>query len=256
MEAAGGGNDTVQTGQSYTLLNEFEYLTLTGTLNISGTGNAANNVLNGNSGNNLLNGGLGADSMFGGLGNDTYIVDNALDRATETNAAGGTDTVISSVSFTLAAHVENLTLTGSANVDAIGNSLANSLTGNAGNNILAGGLGGDSLAGGSGNDTYLYRTTADSTAANQDAVSGFSAGDRIDLAQIDADASSAATNEAFTFIGNNAFSNTAGELRAVNNGSGNWTILADTNGDGNADLAIALTTANPTYIITTTDFAV
>ena len=52
---------------------------LTGTADLQGYGNAANNVINGNSGNNLIDGGAGADSMFGGAGNDTYFVDNAGD---------------------------------------------------------------------------------------------------------------------------------------------------------------------------------
>ena len=51
--------------------------------------------------------------MVGGAGNDTYVVDNAGDVVTE--AAGeGTDTVQSSIDYTLGANVENLTLTGAA----------------------------------------------------------------------------------------------------------------------------------------------
>ncbi|MFV5386388.1 type I secretion C-terminal target domain-containing protein, partial [Acinetobacter junii] len=49
-----------------------------------------------------------------------------------------------------------LELTGSANINAIGNSLNNILIGNSGNNILNGSLGADSLKGGLGNDTAIY----------------------------------------------------------------------------------------------------
>src|SRR5207253_4841621 len=117
VENAGEGTDTVQAAIGYTLLNNFEVLTLTGTANLNGTGNAADNSLNGNAGNNVLDGGAGADQMFGGLGNDTYVVDNAGDKAVETSAIGGVDQVKSSVSFVLGGNVENLLLTGSAAVN-------------------------------------------------------------------------------------------------------------------------------------------
>ena len=55
--------------------------------------------------------------MYGGSGNDTYVIDNAGDVANETDG-DGTDTVLASVSFSLAdslhaiGAIENLTLTG------------------------------------------------------------------------------------------------------------------------------------------------
>ena len=65
------------------------------------------NFLTGNAAANRLDGGAGADIMTGGAGNDTYVVDNAGDVVTEA-AGGGTDTVESSITFTLGAEVENL----------------------------------------------------------------------------------------------------------------------------------------------------
>ena len=96
---------------------------------------------------------LGGDYMVGGSGNDTYVVDNFGDFVVE-GINGGTDLVKSSVSFSLAFdNVENLTLTGSANIDGTGSSAANLMTGNAGNNSLTGGgEGNDILNGGAGID--------------------------------------------------------------------------------------------------------
>lgn len=153
-EASGGGNDRIFSSISLTLVANVEALTLTGSANINATGNTANNTLTGNTGNNTLNGGTGADAMAGGAGNDTYVVDNTGDTITEA-AAQGTDLVQSSVTFTLAANVENLTLTGSSAVSGSGNDLANVLTGNGANNTLNGGAGDDTLIGGAGNDTLV-----------------------------------------------------------------------------------------------------
>ncbi len=148
------GTDTVFSSITYTLGDNLENLTLTGTSAINGTGNALNNVIIGNSGNNTLDGGLGIDSMTGGLGDDSYYVDSASDVVKE-NLNEGIDTVYSWVSYALAANVENLTLKGSSNINGIGNNLNNVITGNSGNNTLYSGLGTDTLFGEDGND-YLY----------------------------------------------------------------------------------------------------
>ena len=133
-EALNEGTDLVQSSLSYTLGANVDNLTLTGSANINGTGNGDANVITGNSGNNTLDGGAGADTMTGGLGNDSYVVDDAGDMVTEAARRRHRPGAVS-VSYTLGANVENLTLTGSANINGTGNGDANVITGNSGNNI-------------------------------------------------------------------------------------------------------------------------
>ncbi|MBS9394218.1 MAG: hypothetical protein HEQ29_14105 [Dolichospermum sp. LBC05a] len=173
-ENANEGTDSIQSSVTFTLatLSNIENLTLTGTTAINGTGNDGNNVITGNTGNNILTGGLGNDTLNGGLGTDTligatgndiYVVDSTTDTITE-NANEGTDSIQSSVTFTLAtlSNIENLTLTGITAINGTGNELNNVITGNTGNNILTGGLGNDTLTGNAGADTLIGGLGSDS----------------------------------------------------------------------------------------------
>ncbi|MGM3305459.1 FG-GAP-like repeat-containing protein [Anabaena sp. WFMT] len=175
------GIDTVRSSVTYTLGNNIEHLTLTGTNNINGTGNELNNNITGNIANNILdggdgndnlkggdgndtligglgndnlNGGIGADSLTGGDGNDSYTVDDLGDTVTE-NVNAGIDTVKSSITYTLGNDLEHLTLTGTNDIDGTGNALNNNITGNIASNILNGGDGNDNLKGGDGDDTLI-----------------------------------------------------------------------------------------------------
>jgi len=113
----------------------------------------------GGSGNDTLIGDAEANVLAGGIGNDTYFV-GAGDTVTE-GAGAGTDTVNSSATFTLGANVENLTLTGTADINGTGNGLANVMIGNSGANVLNGAAGNDTIEGGAGNDTMTGGTGND-----------------------------------------------------------------------------------------------
>ena len=165
VENAGEGTDTVRSSVTYTIGANIENLTLTGTAAIDGTGNALNNIIYGNGGDNKIDGAAGADTMYGGTGNDTYVVGDSLDQAIE-SANSGTDTVLASASYTLGANIENLTLTGTANITAIGNSVNNIIYGNAGNNLIDGGGGADTMYGGAGDDTYVVGNSFDKAMEN------------------------------------------------------------------------------------------
>lgn len=270
VEAVNGGNDTIQSSIAYTILTNFEHLTLIGSSAVNGTGNGVDNILTGNAaantlsglsgndslsggggndtlfggdGDDILNGDTGTDSLTGGLGNDTYVVDATADIVVEI-AGGGNDTVQSIVALTLGAEVENLILIGLAAISGTGNALANRLVGNAAANILSGGAGNDTMEGGLGDDTYvvdvatdvLIETANQGTDLVQSAVS-LTLLDHFESLILTGTAGNSGTGNsaANTLTGNSGANNLSGLLGndTIVGGSGNDTLLG---GDGDDSL--------------------
>ena len=207
VEALNEGTDTVTAYISYTLTPNVEKLILFGAAAINGVGNDLGNTLTGSYVANTLSGGLGNDTLYGAGGGDTLNGDAGVD-----------------------------TLNGDAGADR--------LNGGDANDMLRGGAGRDVLSGGLGADRFIWDDGEFglSSTVGADLIIDFSVaeGDKIDLALVDANATSAATDEAFTFIGSAAFSGIAGQLR-FEVIAGNTYVQGDTNGDSVADLWIGLT---------------
>jgi Ca2+-binding RTX toxin-like protein len=181
---------------NYTLLNSGA-----ATNTIAGTAGA--DTLTGTNANDLIGSGGGADTMSGGLGDDTYIVNNAAAKVIE-GYGGGVDTVLASVSYTLSDNVENLTLTGTAAINATGNDQSNIITGNSAANIITGGAGNDILTGGGGGDTFVFNKDEGS-----DIITDFHAGSAAghDVAQLNgmAFSSFASVQAAMSQVGNDVY---------------------------------------------------
>jgi hypothetical protein len=98
------------------------------------------------------------DVTFSGDG-----LDNALKLTLSVGAENvkldmiGSDSVASSASLAMGAHLKAATLLGTAALTATGNGLANGIAGNRGDNVLNGGAGADTLEGGAGNDIFVLR---------------------------------------------------------------------------------------------------
>ncbi|MBD9374010.1 hypothetical protein IB238_15415 [Rhizobium sp. ARZ01] len=174
---------------------------LTGTI----FGRAGSDTLRGGIDNDKFNGGTDHDKLYGGKGNDTLNGDAGNDFL---QGDDGNDIIAAGDGF----------------------------------DTIYGGLGKDTLSGGTGKDTFVFKGIKDSTvdSLGRDVIKDFSrvAGDRIDLKSIDSSIK-AGGDQAFKFIGTQAFHKTAGELRYEIK-SGDTYVSGDINGDGKADFSIVL----------------
>ncbi len=215
-------------------------------------------TLVGGAGADTLDGGTGADVLEGGTGNDTYLIDVAGDVLVEVAAAsGGTDTVRTALTWTLAAGFEALALTGTGPSEGVGNAASNTLSGNGAANVLRGldgndtlnggpgddtligGAGVDTLNGGAGADEFVFALASESPLATPDVITAFDVagnmpGDVIDLAAIDANGA-AAGNGVFLF-GQTGL----GGLWRVNVGDDTF-VYGNLDADTDAEFALRIT---------------
>jgi Ca2+-binding RTX toxin-like protein len=177
------------------------------------------------------------DTRFGALGS-SYSYNLTM---VDSNVAAGVQMVVDGAKLRVA---ETFTFNGSAETDGsfrvFGGLVNDVITGSQNGDVIQGNGGADTLTGGGGADVFRYLSESDSTASAMDRILDFAAGsDKIDLSRIDAD-SAAAGDQAFSWIGSNAFSGSAGQLRAYQDGA-SWFVEGDTDGNGSADFVIQLT---------------
>jgi Ca2+-binding RTX toxin-like protein len=221
-------------------------------------GGGGSDTLYGDSGSDTLKGGGGADTLNGGSGVDTanYAESSAgvtVLRITDTAAGGDAegDELNSIENLTGSAHNDTLwgddginvlqgndgndNLKGFGGADTIyggdhndelwGMDGNDTLRGQNGHDTLYGGAGLDHLYGGSGADVFRWDATNETgvTAGTADVIHDFNRleSDEFNLMEIDADVY-AAGDQAFTFIGNAAFSGTPGELRYYHSGGNTY----------------------------------
>jgi Ca2+-binding RTX toxin-like protein len=183
-------------------------------------GGEGRDVQEGGEGNDLLIGGLGADTLSGGLGGDTFKFVNLADSKLTllSNGLPRTHDVITDFNFVPPPVI----------------------------NLPPGGLGlGNPAPQGGGldpDDDVVQPKTAKTN-------------DTIDLSGIDANAALAG-DQAFTFIGTNAFTQgVVGQVRIEATSVGTW-VYAETTGDGSVDFAVFLQGFTATNNLMNGDFLI
>jgi Ca2+-binding RTX toxin-like protein len=239
-------------------------------------GGGGADTLNGDAGNDTLRGGPGADVLNGGAGYNTadytgsdaaVFVSLNADTAAGGDAAGDELNYITHLAGSAYGDVLegnngfNIlsggdggdTLEGFGGVDSISGGDHNDtlrgmdgddyMGGDAGHDTLHGGAGRDGMTGGSGADVFLWESATETgvTAGTADVIGDFNRleGDEFNLSAIDADVY-ADGDQAFTFIGTDAFSGTPGEIRYYQSG-GNTYIEMQTGTSVDVEGVIMLT---------------
>ena len=199
-------------------------------------------TLRGGDGHDRLDGGPGADMIYVGSGNDTLLGGTGRDalRFDELSSLLGVTVNLSTnkASFEDKGSAFRFMgfedVVGSAFGDALtGSAVANSLVGGGGADTLSGGDGDDMLVGGAqadvlyggkGADHFVFAGLTDSLATGYDTIKDFEkAKDLLDLSLLDAVMGGA--DDAFRFIGKNAFSGNGAEVRSTSDAATGTTLI-------------------------------
>ncbi len=239
----GDGNDTLIGGRGADLID----------------GGEGFDLIDGGDGADRISAGGGFDTVIAGLGNDTVMAGEGFDLV---EGGEGDDRIWGGAGFdTLIGGAGNDLLNGEADYDELTGGAGNDtliggegydtllggegndlLRGDGGYDILNGGAGYDVMTGGSGYDSFVFEAITDSAASGRyiDVISDFEASgfDVIDLSAIDANLS-VAGDQAFAFIGTDAFSGSGGELRYTAARS-SALVEIDLDGDGVADFQLSV----------------
>lgn len=184
---------------------------LSGNDTFTGTKNADD--ISGYTGKDVLIGGLGDDNLYG---DDSFYFDRDQGGRDVLKGGGGNDLLMG----------------------VYGNDV---LKGDSGNDVLIGGEGNDTLTGGIGADTFRFDKSTTLSTMGIDTIVDFKHAqrDKIGLSFLDAKIDNAITDDAFTFIGDSAFTHVSGQLRAYQKGAYTY-VQGDVNADGLADFTIKL----------------
>ena len=183
-------------------------------------GHEDRDLIHGMGGNDDLYGGSEADSVYGDDGNDSVYGDAGNDKVYGGNGVDG-----------LFGGLDNDAMYGGKGNDYMeGNEGRDNLFGGEGNDRLVGGIGKDQLTGGKGADVFVFSSITESgLGTNQDTITDFKSGqDKIDIDALGA---------SLVFIGTNAFSGAAGEVRFDSTAK---VLQIDVFGTGSADASIQL----------------
>ncbi|MCT7667063.1 M10 family metallopeptidase C-terminal domain-containing protein [Shinella kummerowiae] len=222
----------------------------------------SNDIARGDAGANTFFGREGDDRFIYSAGEDTYYGDGGWDTLDYFDYKGNASITLNGAAkgsakgslgdiqhlYSIEAVIlgaGNDVLRGDAGANVVwGNGGNDNINGGAGADRLSGGAGADKLTGGLGADQFIFSSVSDSTlsTSGRDFIVDFnrSQGDKIDLSAIDAN-TTVAGNQAFTFVGEKAFSHKAGELRYTN-ANGDTYLHGDANGDGTIDFSVRLDT--------------